>query len=79
MNPFELQKELAQIVDPILGTVLDKHATARKLTVTIEVNSPQWGAQVLAMKQGLLDTLNAALPLPIIDLEVTLRRTRDVV
>lgn len=76
MNPFELQKELAQIVDPILGTVLDKHATARKLTLTIEAGSEQWAAQILSMKQPLLETLNAALPLPILNIEVTLRRTK---
>ena len=67
--------ELQEIINPIIGSVLAGNVTAKRLTLTIEANSPGWAMQVKLLQSELLKTLNAALPLPIDDIVVNVRRT----
>ena len=67
--------ELQEIINPIIGSVLAGNVIAKRLTLTIEVNSPGWATQVKFIESELLKTLNAALPLPIEDIVVNVRRT----
>ena len=68
--------DLSKIVDPILGSVLADHCTAKRLILVIEADSPTWASQLKFIENELLQTLNVALPLPISDIEITVRRKK---
>jgi methyl coenzyme M reductase subunit C-like uncharacterized protein (methanogenesis marker protein 7) len=77
MNHSERVKELAAIVEPLLGSVLEKHLTVKGLSLVVEVNSEAWGAQVASLEQRLLELLGVALPIPITGIQINLRRVRS--
>jgi hypothetical protein len=77
MNYSERVKEVATIVEPLLGSVLEKHLTVKGLRLVVEVNSEAWGAQVASLEQRLLELLEVALPIPVTDIQINLRRVRS--
>ena len=77
MNYSERVREVATIVEPLLGSVLEKHLTVKGLRLVVEVNSEAWGAQVAFLEQRLLELLEVALPIPVTDIQINLRRVRS--
>jgi hypothetical protein len=77
MNYSERVKEVATIVEPLLGSVLEKHLTVKGLRLVVEVNTEAWGAQVAFLEQRLLELLEVALPIPVTDIQINLRRVRS--
>lgn len=74
MNHPERVKEVATIVEPLLGAVLTKHVAVKGMRLVLEVNSEAWGAQINNLKPKLLELFEAALPIPVTDIHVILRR-----
>jgi hypothetical protein len=74
MNHPQRVKELATIVEPLLGSVLEKNVNVKGLRLVVEVNTEAYGAQVAFLEQRLLELLEVALPIPVTGIDIKLRR-----
>lgn len=70
-----MNKELNEMIKPMLGPSLGQHLTVRKLVLTFSFDGPEWAAQAINLKSHLINTVRKYAELPIDDIEIEVRRT----